>query len=834
MGRYSKIHSNYVTTVKHQNTKKGAVWVRDFVTIGSQHQIERGKKPYYSDTNFLFTVNSYPSYKKKHNYGKWVANWDYDDVRNATPNGNNVVVNTTSNDIRDFAYYGSAVELVRSSILNIIGWFPARVTIFNEEVYVPNESGGYDALAGYYQLNNPFDVDFVHELSGNSVKIYNEDRFLTTSWKKYMVDNIDVSRYTVVTRKLMTDGDGQLQMYPEKEAPEGWKPATCKVTNWMPVNGNNPVYTVTINDVSVEAYIREGETIFLTKDKDLEIKPRKEMFDEYFRNLDGFERQLLTLSSKPVYKNSFLTPIEGELSYKYVYREYVWPSTFDEELGYGHIDISSQSYVSYVQKLYDMATVFDELWCDNLYRNMTHESIKNFDWTFTREYSDGDEQDNIDGGNRVMQLLRIYGRAFDDVKRLADGIGLVNSNTYDGFNNQPEAEITDRLRMGGWDIVSTIPTYENVDLSDVAIDSTFLDGVDKQVDTKFGTWFNATNPENFTAARSDIEFMRRLLLSSKRILQTKGTKHSIDMVMGMFGFGDGDYGLTESYYYTTPKPYDECVDEVEDLNYHKNYTKNYDDIYSGVPLNDIYIGNGHYIVPYMSQYRMYDGGVVFESKGGWGKRDNGDYTETLSYLHVVGSFSELLNINANSLNAGDIYYVTSLVDYTDYVATLPENLSHFFCVSNGGEYNPQLPESWENVDLTSGSDAAMKAMYLDSIISSNEGNNPHVGYGRYDEGKMYREYMEKPFKYGYDEYLFDYEWMDRADKFEFKLTEESCEKAKVLLDDDGSKYYLNRKYFVFENKLDSDLYKDYFKNVIMKYVMQVIPSTTILILKNFE
>ena len=47
-------------------------------------------------------------------------------------------------------------------------------------------------------------------------------------------------------------------------------------------------------------------------------------------------------------------------------------------------------------------------------------------------------------------------------------------------------------------------------------------------------------------------------------------------------------------------------------------------------------------------------------------------------------------------------------------------------------------------------------------------------------------------------------------------------------------YYLNSKVVYFKNNIDNAQYKKYFKNVIMKYIMQVIPSTTILILQGFE
>lgn len=899
MARYSKIHSNYVLSKTHQDTKKGRIYVRDWVTIGGQHQIEKGKKPYYSDTNFLFTDNSYPSYKKKHNYGKWVAHWDYEDVKNSKEDVNIVKVNTSSNDIRDFAYYGSAVELVKSSVTNIIKWFPARITLSTEAVTYLDDNQ-YKELSGYNMLNNPFEVDFVHTLSEKEKEEYNVDRFLCESYGNFIFkaqdsESVPETEMEIMSYTVTTSNDYLL--------------GGCIPENWLPGDNREPVYSVSINGRKViEAWVINYEIIPLSQLYKLEIKPKKELLDNYFNEIDGFEKQLLTLDSKPLYKNSFLTAIEGELDYKYVYRDYTWPSTAveftvgNETFTHGIIDISSQTYMDYVSSLIDMASVFDELWCDNLYRNMTHESIKNFDWTYTREYNEGDEQDNIDGGNQIMKLIRVYGRAFDDLKHKVDGIKYVSNNTYDGFVNQPDAEISDRLELMGWDVTSTIPNfidtdqgyigkdtgyvidkktwdnlssieqgkyelayydeetgdiigqtsynkldteskkkfknyYPQMDLSDEKITSSFIEENEYK-------WFDAVNSNNISAQKSDIDFMKRLLLSSSCIFNTKGTKHSIDMVMGMFGFGESDYTITETYYQTIPMDYtDETYDEIENINYYKNYSKHYDDAYSGVPIKDIFLGSKHVIVPYYDQRRIYDGDFIFESRGGWAENgeNTGIYTETLSYLHVVSDFSELLDIDPNSLHDKDIYYVANLSSYSEYVNTLPPNLSHFFVLvlneDYNGKYMPHLPESWDNIDMSDvNNEDTKRAKYLDSIISTNIGNNPHVGYGTYDSGDEFKQYMEKPFKYAIDEYLLDEDWKTKAEDLTFNISDaEDNDKVKNLVNSgDNTPYYINRKYIKITNNLDNDLYKEYFMDVIVKYLMQVIPSTAILVLEGFD
>ena len=90
--RYTKYHSNFILRKKHQNTtNNGSIWERDWVTIGAQHQIEPGKRPYYFDGNFLFTDNIYESYKKRHNFTKRVAQWTYDDVKDSEQKENDLI-----------------------------------------------------------------------------------------------------------------------------------------------------------------------------------------------------------------------------------------------------------------------------------------------------------------------------------------------------------------------------------------------------------------------------------------------------------------------------------------------------------------------------------------------------------------------------------------------------------------------------------------------------------------------------------------------------------------------------------------------------------------------
>jgi hypothetical protein len=182
-----------------------------------------------------------------------------------------------------------------------------------------------------------------------------------------------------------------------------------------------------------------------------DAKPKEEIIEEFRDSLSPFESLLIREDTLPLYKNTFLTPYETDSGMYYVYKDYIWPSKD------GVIDISSPVYIDYISNLYSLGEKLDELWCDNLWKNMTHESIKNYDWTYTRTFTEGEEEDNILGGKRMENLIRIYGRLFDDLKRYVDGIKLSTRVTYDCFNNAPDAELSDKLDYMGWDVFSTIP-----------------------------------------------------------------------------------------------------------------------------------------------------------------------------------------------------------------------------------------------------------------------------------------------------------------------------------------------------------------------------------------
>ena len=193
-----------------------------------------------------------------------------------------------------------------------------------------------------------------------------------------------------------------------------------------------------------------------------------------------------------------------------------------------------------------------------------------FDWTYTRDYVDGEEQDNIDGGNMMQKILHLIGRIFDDIKNHSDGIKYSNNVSYSGFNNMPLALLSDKAEMLGWDTKSIISP-------DVVDNSGIISlNEDDFINKNNIKWYNATNVDSVNTATADIEFMKRLLLSTNRIFSSKGTQESIEMAMALFGLGrDVDYTLKEQCYIAdAKKDTDDLENLYQDVNERYSWTEN--------------------------------------------------------------------------------------------------------------------------------------------------------------------------------------------------------------------------------------------------------------------
>jgi hypothetical protein len=179
------------------------------------------------------------------------------------------------------------------------------------------------------------------------------------------------------------------------------------------------------------------------------------------------------------------------------------------------------------------------------------------------------------------------------------------------------------------------------------------------------------------------------------------------------------------------------------------------------------------------------------------------YDESVKYLKFVNTIDDLQQVLFEYPNLNDIYYVYDITDGGKYdwgyltkisdgvqISEPLHTMSHYFILKNvdythllgvlkndnglplinTGEYDengvikqdsmenhllddfgfPVKEYGWKNIseeELKIGkSSDAKRVYYLESIIENSKGNNPHVGFGKYDGGDTYKQYFEDIFK----------------------------------------------------------------------------------------
>lgn len=837
---YTKYHSNYIKRQIHKRLGGDSVIIeRDWVTTrGARQRLGKGQSAIYGDGNFVFSTSNIPNTQRRHVGSTQTSVWTYEDVLNTTGNKPASEKSFKSNDLRDYVYYGSCTEFIRSSLENIIYNFPGRISGTTEDILIKDENGNDDER--YYRVDNPFGIDILHTDSSEiELGPYDNDmRFLCLSYDKY-----EVTGHNVEYVKECIAKDGYWHKY-------------AKITITQENKGTVEIYMCK----------RDKDVCFISDNTNFRIEPKPEILEEYLKGLTGFESVLLNRDTKPLYSNVLTTPIMGQLSYQYVKRRYTWPSND------GYIQIDTPAYYNFVNKLLEMAEAFDATYCDNLYNRMTHESIKRYDTTFDREHVEGDAEDNIEGGARMEKVIRLMGRVFDEIKLSADGISRTNQISYSNTPTDPDI-IDDKLELMGIDALSIIPKFIDEDGKIINLENEApLAGGDSNI-----KWYAQEKHENITMNDVDEEFRKRLLLSASYINSHKGTIHGVEMMLGLFGLRkDDDYTIEEKYRVLldpTKYLYYDWYNTIYSILPYCSFDDDFKE-FPSIPLKGVKIGGEHYIIPYFEMDKAYaDPFFAFQSNGGWCKGVNIDkpneYKETINYLPVVSDFNDLLNINANDVKNGDMYYVAKLDSFVNSTNVTDKeqlsNLGHIFqCVDS---YNPGIAASWIN----EGDDKFENrecAEYLKSLVNNNVGNNPHVGFGNYDDGEEFFKNLEQPFKYAMGHHLFGKPYEQAASltfKFQtmsvsnklstaYELKTVRNEKMQVYiepyltdgkifnntinpadnvnpLDDDVNTpvTLYNDKLFIlhFPKLRENRFFQQYFNDTILPYLTQVIPSTAI-------
>ncbi len=686
---YVKSHSNYVIKKHHQTLDNGIIYERDITTIGGLNQFAKGQTPIYKSSNFIITVNDEIPQNKDYTNNKWFNSdnndnvWTLDNLSGITNQSSTQMndLNQTYYDLLDFAYYGSCSELIRASITDIVDRFPGELyaPIIEDNVgikvyYVADknvqEEDSIELSYGEYcyLFDNPFNID-IHSkecsVESNKLKF-----FANCGYSNYMLSNTDVfdeDNDTITSWQVTSYDCGKgLPNISDDENDN-----TYKVLSKIEISSK-------IKNITIYAMLGDnGNIIYLTNKNGLgyHIRPKKYFLTSFLDTLDNFQSILLNVNSKPKYSSLFKIIKENSYGYYNEIKRFTFPTTF----GNYNLAVNDSAYAVYLNELSDIAAFYDEVFSDNLYRVLTHEAIKNFDWSYSREYPSGNESEYVFGGTRMQNLLHLFGREFDELKHQIDGISNVNNLSYDNTNNMDTSGLVNTLINDGWDVINVNPfklvndkyikdvdylvtpySNENVCLpngyfinftskENCKYDASYIKNENptelykinsNKLQTKIIQYYN---DKSYSASEINNQFMKILRLNSRQILRHKGTIEGVEMILALFGFRSKrwyDRKLKNKNCQRIFSPYSlyaECDGSTEyDYDYEiKEYvafTKPIEDeVHNGVHIIDWYnqtktiaydtdtYRNGYY-VPYQGLPVIYDD--VYED-------DNGNYTRYL-------------------------------------------------------------------------------------------------------------------------------------------------------------------------------------------------------------
>ena len=589
-----KSHSNYVLKSRHQDVSDGTIYERDITTIGGVNQFAKGMTPIYRSNNFIITVRNDKGSTNTYGNSKWEKNgdsgntWTLENLSGLTSSDESsdstkIVLKQDYYDFCDFAYYGSLSELFRASITDILSRFPGELygtshnTYYTSAITVDGESIEDSEIIGsedVYELDNPFGID-IHSTNVPS----------DADSKKYFA-NGGYKNYELI------DKSGK----------------TWDICSWSSNTTNNnacvgnELGTIgikakdksgeTINEYTIYAYMGENFKVTYMFDKNslegVHIRPLSRFLDDFYNGCDNFEKLLMNRKSTPLYKATFSVLKEGDYGMYREFETFVFPTTYG---GY-NIDANDYGFTDYTARLSEIGEFYDNRVTDNIYRAMTHEAIKNFDWTYTREYTSGDEEEYVIGGQKMQKALRVIGREFDEIKSYIDNLKNSNRLSYDERGNMPDYFLKDTLNDDGWDVKLVYPYDGEADSNgkcsfsissqdkmvqpyssknmklDFDKEGFFMykddeekrteapcgyDGTDYHfvsANGKGSTWYRCTIRNRIKPYSSlkeysyhDVSnsFLRRLRLNSRQIWRNKGTLEGVEMILGMFGMKSERY-----------------------------------------------------------------------------------------------------------------------------------------------------------------------------------------------------------------------------------------------------------------------------------------------------
>lgn len=338
------------------------------------------------------------------------------------------------------------------------------------------------------------------------------------------------------------------------------------------------------NVIKLKAYRNDKlDVVYLVRPEDfrIHIRPKQSLsfYDDFKDSLNLFQKTLLGDFSGVKNTATFEVLNEDTLGTNKKLKTFVFPTN----RGGWNPGGDGLDMIDYVKNLGRIGLYYDDVYSDNIYRSLTHEAIKNLDWTkgFNGADTADDENHYIRTGEKVKSILRIMGFFFDQEKAYIDCIGNTNTLTYNNRGNLSDYFITDKLTQDGW-VVKSIATYglkeyysdgrevyeENMNDNNQKknyYNRTFIEETNEIIQPYYSSekasyWRydesegafveteltddvnpcaiirNYNSDKEYTVPEVNNEFMKRLAINSKYLLRKKGTIDGVEEMLGLLGF----------------------------------------------------------------------------------------------------------------------------------------------------------------------------------------------------------------------------------------------------------------------------------------------------------
>ena len=133
--RLIKSKSIYTIKKQHALTNDATIYENDHITIIPNDGIYDDEMALFSESNFKYRIRTEKNEKKRYIRGEYVKPngkkddfWTLEDISATTETEESkIVLKPNYTSLKDFAYYGSAVELIKATVNDIIQRFPGGI-----------------------------------------------------------------------------------------------------------------------------------------------------------------------------------------------------------------------------------------------------------------------------------------------------------------------------------------------------------------------------------------------------------------------------------------------------------------------------------------------------------------------------------------------------------------------------------------------------------------------------------------------------------------------------------------------------------------------------------